>query len=68
MSPFVIFVVTNPFSLPVGTKSFPLYTLSEEVLVSNHNSPRIGTVGAEVPAEFSNNLTRFSLLSSPQLE
>ena len=34
--------------------------------MSNHSSPVIGVLGAEVPEEFSNNFTKFSLSLSPQ--
>ena len=56
------------FAPPVGLKLDPSYTFNCEVEVSNHNSPRNGDDGADVEAEFSSNLTRFSFSPSPNPE
>ena len=55
-------------ALPVTFQFDPSYTLIWFAEVSNHNSPLIGEVGADVPAEFYSNLTRFSFKPSPNPE
>ena len=67
-APGLVGAVDCDFAPPVGSNADPLYTFNCPTAVSIQSSPVKGADGADVPAEFSNSFTRFSLRPSPNPE